>query len=271
MPRRLTYAPGTPCWIDCLTSNPAATDLFYRSLFGWRRTEEHGYGLLRPADDRDGALIGGIAGRPDIGPASWTCYLACDDLSLAVALAAAAGCRIVLPPVSVGAGSVAVAMDPSGGTFGFFKGAVDRGVVLVDEPGGLCGHLLLTPDPAGSAGFYHELYLVDPDGEDPADPDRVEYRAGGAPVALMVWADMPAPVWVPVFGAADRADLVNLAGRLGARTVPTRPGEPGSHAPIPGITVLVDPCGGVFAVRTAAADSAQDPESRLSLTRETAA
>ena len=35
MPRRTSYRAGVPCWIDCLSCDPTATQDFYRALFGW--------------------------------------------------------------------------------------------------------------------------------------------------------------------------------------------------------------------------------------------
>ncbi len=261
MPRRTSYAPGVPCWVDCLTPDPVVTGRFYAELFGWSQQAEvgmPGYALLRPAENTGPSVIGGLAKRPGGGPASWTSYLACSNLSLSVALAAAAGCRIVLPPIAVGSGSVAIATDPSGGTFGFFKGASDDGIVLVDEVGALSGHVLLTPDPRTSAAFYQGLEVAGspvgavetPRAADAHDQDRVQYLAGGRPAAQVVRARIPVPTWVPVFGAADLVDLVEDARRLGARPMPV---GPDGYVGIPGVSILLDPAGALFGVTTAIA------------------
>lgn len=269
MPRRTSYAPGVPCWVDCLTPDPVATTAFYAELFGWHRQAESqmpGYALLRPAENVGPSVIGGLAKSPGGGPASWTSYLACSNLSLSVALAAAAGCRIILPPVSVGSGSVAIATDPAGGTFGFFKGASDEGIVLVDEVGALSGHVLLAPDPRASAAFYQGLTAAEkpigapeagrtPDESD--DEDRVPYLAGGLRAAHVVRARIPVPTWVPVFGAADLVDVVECARRLGARPLPI---GPDGYVGVCGVTILVDPAGALFGVTTARVTAAARTE-----------
>ena len=35
MPAMTAYPPGTPCWVDLSTSDPAASAAFYTGLFGW--------------------------------------------------------------------------------------------------------------------------------------------------------------------------------------------------------------------------------------------
>ena len=35
MPVMREYPPGTPCWVDLSTSEPAASLAFYTGLFGW--------------------------------------------------------------------------------------------------------------------------------------------------------------------------------------------------------------------------------------------
>ena len=57
MPERKEYAPGTPNWVDCQTSEQAAAKQFYSGLFGWSYDDS-------PIDEANGvyysmAQIGG--------------------------------------------------------------------------------------------------------------------------------------------------------------------------------------------------------------------
>ncbi len=36
MPKRTSYAQGTPNWVDLQTTDPEAAKAFYSGLFGWR-------------------------------------------------------------------------------------------------------------------------------------------------------------------------------------------------------------------------------------------
>ena len=40
MPVRTEYAPGTPSWTDLASPDPAASQQFYGSLFGWDFDEQ---------------------------------------------------------------------------------------------------------------------------------------------------------------------------------------------------------------------------------------
>ena len=148
MPRRTSYRAGVPCWIDCLSCDPTATQDFYRALFGWTfdpgpnpAGPAGGYRLIRCR----GEIIGGF-GVLDAGrTGSWTTYLASKDLTATVAAVRMLGGRIVLPPTPVGRdGTLCLALDTTGTAVGFFCGAHADGVVLIDEPGAVVRHQLHT-------------------------------------------------------------------------------------------------------------------------------
>src|SRR5919107_1596304 len=70
MSERDGFPHGVPCWVECLTPDPAATGRFYAALFGWTL---EGPG---PMPDRDPAYYvarlrgrGGADGLPAGGPA----------------------------------------------------------------------------------------------------------------------------------------------------------------------------------------------------------
>jgi predicted enzyme related to lactoylglutathione lyase len=48
-----TYRPGVPYWAELTSDDPAAAQVFYRALLGWRFTH------VDPAD-ADGAVIGSL-------------------------------------------------------------------------------------------------------------------------------------------------------------------------------------------------------------------
>jgi len=216
MPRHTGYTPGTPCWIDHVGVDPTGAKEFYGAVLGWEfhREDTRGYHLIRSG----GEIVGGLGPSP-AGPrfgSSWTVYLAAPDLDATLACACDAGARTLLPAVPAGGnGRLALAADPLGAPFGLWEGARPEGVVLVDEPGALCGCVLRTPRPAESTTFYRGLF-----------------GTGNAAVES-VMAGGPAR-WVPRLGAADPADVQRRFLAAGAHLV-----EPG---------VLADPWGAVFAL-----------------------
>src|SRR5215213_8727391 len=63
---RTSYPPGVPCWIDLVQPDPAATEAFYRELFGWAYEVRTPEGVpLRYAYARlDGQVVAGVGGPP---------------------------------------------------------------------------------------------------------------------------------------------------------------------------------------------------------------
>src|SRR5690606_33377671 len=91
MPELDAVETGNPCWIDIMTSDPAATTAFYTELLGWEADEpsaEHG-GYINFTKDGSriaGAMASQEAGQPDV----WSVYIAVDDAAATVAAVEAA-------------------------------------------------------------------------------------------------------------------------------------------------------------------------------------
>ncbi|MEU4830512.1 VOC family protein [Streptosporangium sp. NPDC023615] len=239
MPRRLSYGPGTPCWVDHVTVDPTGAKRFYGDLFGWEFVKENGRGYhlitLR------GEIIGGLGPSP-MGPAfgsSWNVYLASKDLARTREEVGRLGGRVLVGPVPAGGdGRLCLAVDATGAAVGFWEGGRDEGVVLVDEPGALCAAELHTPAPDAAEEFYRNLY------------------GGTTPVIR----SSPRGAWVPFFGAgdpapdradrtdqADRADRTDRADRMDRVT---RAARAAGARPL-GDGLFADPLGAVFGLAAA--------------------
>jgi len=234
MPRRTSYRAGVPCWIDCLSGDPAGGRDFYEQLFGWTFDAGGDYRLIRLR----GEIIGGL-GVLDAGrPAFWSTYLASKDLAATVMAVRALGGRIVLPPTAAGRdGSLCLALDTSGAAVGFFHGAHADGAVLIDEPGAVIGHQLHTPCLTTAATFYGGLV----DGAIVPDGDRSRLVIDGRSHAELVQLDhgpAAAKGWVPIFGVADLASATTRATAAGGDPLP-------ADAPAP-VVLFRDPNGAVF-------------------------
>jgi predicted enzyme related to lactoylglutathione lyase len=59
------------------------------------------------------------------GAPFWNAYFATDDTDGAVAATEAAGGRVLMGPLDVPAGRIAVVMDPQGAAFSLFQGELD--------------------------------------------------------------------------------------------------------------------------------------------------
>src|ERR1700744_4193026 len=108
MGRRESYAPGTPCAVDLMTTDVAGAASFYDRVFGWRAEQlEHGYTAFRR---RDGALVAGAfaLGEEQVAAGArpaWTTYAAVADLDAAVTRVDGLGGAVLGAPFAIaGAG-----------------------------------------------------------------------------------------------------------------------------------------------------------------------
>ncbi|MEV7561523.1 VOC family protein [Streptomyces sp. NPDC089795] len=244
MPRRTSYQPGVPCWVDCITPDLTGAQRFYGDLFGWEFVDEGGdYRLVT----LDGELIGGLGTAPTgrWGGAAWNVYLATKDADRTRADVEDGGGTVVMGPVPAGEdGRLFLAVDPQGAPVGFWEGHHAQGVVLADEVGAVCGHDLVVPRADAAERFYGGLFGFRT-GRHPAGA-----ADGGGPVTLdlhgtaragLVEDPAARPGWIPYIGVDDLVTAEADALAAGARPM----GRPTESR-----TVLRDPWGAVFGMTT---------------------
>ena len=82
MSQPTSYAPGTPSWIDLMTTDPEGSRRFYAAVFGWDMdvgpAEFGGYTMARVQGDAVAGLNGEPA--PPGVPTAWTTYISTDDI-----------------------------------------------------------------------------------------------------------------------------------------------------------------------------------------------
>ena len=120
---RLTGVPGTLCWADLATPDQAASELFYRSLFGWElQPGEVHTGYLHIVNR--GEFIGGVppANAFEGTPPHWLAYFLVERLGPALEQLKQGGGTVVVPATDIAkTGRVAVVQDPQGAFFAFFE------------------------------------------------------------------------------------------------------------------------------------------------------
>lgn len=230
MGKRTEYAPGTFCWADLSTTDPAAARAFYGHLLGWRGEpggpEVGGYATMT----RDGAAVAGImgqqAGQREAGvPPSWLSYVSVEDADAAAARAVELGGSLVAPGFDVeGVGRMAVIADPQGAVLAVWQPGGMAGAEVVNELGTMTMNQLNTTDPAGARAFYRGLFGW---GFDKVAGDAVPFwsvtndgRLNGGLMALDPSAPAP-PHWLVYFTVEDLdgADALIVDGG-GAVVVP---------------------------------------------------
>ncbi len=250
--RDTPFAPGTPCWVDLLSSDVEKSTAFYGELFGWTATaapEEFG-GYVTFASD--GKKVAGMMGRtPDMGsdhPDVWSTYIATADIDATVAAAVAAGAQVYAPAMAVGdLGSMALLGDPAGGAFGVWQAGTHTGFERYNEPVAVTWDEYHSKNFEASADFYSKVFGWTM--ESMGDSDEFRYSTGsvnGESVAGMMDSSgfLPAEVpshWAVYFTVPDCDAAVAKAVEMGATVT-----QPAQDTPFGRMASLNDATGAPF-------------------------
>jgi predicted enzyme related to lactoylglutathione lyase len=124
---QLVNAPGALTLNQLNTSDPEAAKGFYSDLFGWEiellaETDQPYWGIRN-----QGALNGGMMDLPPGGeaPPHWLVYFATEDLDGTTRRIEEKGGGVVVAPMPVPAGRIAVVRDPQGAYFALWEGQLD--------------------------------------------------------------------------------------------------------------------------------------------------
>jgi len=254
MPKRESYASGTPNWVDLQAADQDAAKAFFAELLGWSYNDlpadETGDVVYAMAmvDGLEVAAIAALGDQADAGmPAHWNAYVSVDDIDATLIRVAPAGGTVLAPAFDVlDAGRMAVIQDPTGAILELWQPARHVGAALVDEPGAWSWTELITPDIPAAAAFYNAVFGWDTKQHDD-EPPYTEFTLSGASVAGALNPPMPGipPSWGVYFSVSDTDAIVTKAEALGA-SVRVEPTDipPGRFA------VLADPQGALFNVIT---------------------
>jgi uncharacterized protein len=117
----LTDTPGSVCWTELLTRDPATAERFYVDLFGWEAETTDDHGTRYTTFQVDGEPVAGMMAMPQEvpseAPASWGPYFSVVDCEVAERRAEALGGLVLRPTTDLGGQRFAVLADPAGATF----------------------------------------------------------------------------------------------------------------------------------------------------------
>jgi uncharacterized protein len=123
----LVNDPGAMCLNQLETTDLEAAQRFYGELFGWRAeragTDEVEYWGLYNGDTLNGTMLQRPPGAD--GPSHWLVYFTVQDADAAAERIGELGGEVLLAPLPIPAGRIAVARDPQGAVFALFEGEVD--------------------------------------------------------------------------------------------------------------------------------------------------
>jgi uncharacterized protein len=257
MPEVSEHAPGTPSWVDVASPDPDASARFYGGLFGWEAAETGpveetgGYRMLQ----RDGRNVAGLGPTQSDGqPAMWTTYVSTDDAEAVTAKVREAGGQVVMEPFDVlGAGRMAVFVDPGGAFISVWQPQTHHGADVVNEANSLCWNELATRDIDQAKAFYRAVFGWEGETNAYGDTSYTEWKLGGRSIGGMIqmneqWpADVP-PHWMVYFAVEDVDAAAKRVEELGGKIA-----VPPTDTPAGRFSVVNDPHGAVFSVITLAA------------------
>jgi len=249
------FRPGTPCWVDVSTKDPAGSRDFYAGLFGWSYridldpgSGHYTYALL---DDLPVAGLAGIPAEPG-QPLVWTLYLASTNIAHTAAAVVQQGGQVLYGPDEIpGQGSMLVGADPTGAPIGFWQPS-STWVFRARETGTLCWAELHTWEGDAADEFFARMFGY-----------RQEQFGDGVSLDYTTWSlgeqvrlarlkmgpEFPrdtAPHWMPYFAvdsdigtdaATSRAQ--ELGGRVCVDPYDTFLGR---------TALIADPCGALFSL-----------------------
>lgn len=257
MPQMSKHDPGTFCYAELATSDPAASGKFYTELFGWSRNDQDmgEYGIYTQYQ-LDGKVVAAQyklnAEQEAMNvPPNWGQYVTVNDADATTARAGELGGQVIMGPLDVmDYGRMSILSDPTGAVFCIWQPKSNIGVELREDPGTMCWNELMTPDTEKAKTFYGGLFGWEPQSEDMGEMGEYTlFNLGGGRQAAGMMAIKPemGPIpahWLVYFAVADPDAAHDKALALGGKSMvaPTDIPEVGRFA------VLADPVGAVFAI-----------------------
>lgn len=255
MGKRTGYEPGTFCWVELSTTDPAAAKSFYGDLFGWSAEDsEVPDGGIYTTLTLGGERVGALQQKPEQQealPPYWFNYISVASADDAAAAAKDAGGSVHMDPFDVmDAGRMTVVMDPTGAAFGVWEPKEHFGASLVNAPGAVSWNELATNDPAAAQEFYSAVFGWGFETVD-TGPDGVAYwtithegaaagQNGGLRELTEPEQGVP-PHWAAYFGVESTDDSLAKAEELGGRMV-----VPAMDVPAGRFAGVADPQGAIF-------------------------
>ncbi|WP_439102132.1 VOC family protein [Congregibacter sp.] len=251
---------GKFIWHDLISDDPAGTETFYGTLFGWEFRSLELLGASYWVISIEGKPIGGMVDQSGL-PAQrdisqWMSVLSVPDASEAVTIVREAGGQVLREPLSIGdRGTIAVFADAQGAHFATLTTVT--GDPLDDEvlppEGAFLWHELWTSDVPDAARFYAQLGDLDASAGD-GEADAIDYRLlrsgdvtrGG--IRSLPQSDMPS-LWMPYLRVETLARLEALLAAvptLGGEVLVSTVARPaGGH-----VAVIAGPSGAPIALQT---------------------
>ena len=245
------HAPGSFCWAELGTTDPAAATRFYGEIFKWEGMPAPGSYIMLRSNGNDAAGLYGLSQeeRQRGVPPHWMAYVAVENADETAARAAALGGKVVAGPFDVmDLGRMAVLQDPQQAFLSVWQAKSYAGSRAGDVNYRHCWSELATNDTSKAKAFYTSLFGWTTHEQDMGGMVYTTWLNQGAPAGGMLqiapeWGNVP-PNWMLYFSVPSCDDAAAKATVLGGRIcVPPRD--------IPGVgrfSVVSDPQGAAFSI-----------------------
>lgn len=255
MPKFEGPVSGAPCWVDLTVANMEGVKPFYNALFGWNFTdqgEQYGhYNIISVGDDVVGGAMQYVAefmGPNEIN--DWSIYFASNDAAATLKAVEDNLGATVSPAMQVGdQGTMAVATDSTGTSFGIWQPDVRRGFDKWGEHGFPGWFELHTRDFDTATAFYGKVLGAEVNAEDMGGEGRYStLNINGEPQAGILDAaqfmpDGASNFWAPYFIVDDTDAAIATANANGGSLLWGPEDSPYGRA-----AMLQDPSGASFFV-----------------------
>ncbi|AXK33413.1 VOC family protein [Streptomyces armeniacus] len=251
---RHQHTTGTPCWASLMVHGLPASREFYHGLFGWEY--RHGPQQLEPyvravVNGREVAGMGEMTSARAQPHIAWMPYMSTEDADTTAGLVRECGGTVAVGPLDVeNAGRLAIAADPTGGTFGIWQPGTHLGLGTSEAgaPGTPVWFELVTRETSSVGKFYPAVFGYEAEAVVSADFDYVTLHLDGRPVAGVhgVGRDLPrdrGPHWETYFAVEDTDAAARLVTELGGHVV-----RPPRDSPYGRLATVIDPEGAQFSV-----------------------
>ena len=250
-----SFIPGSVCWIDVSTVDPAGSRDFYAGLFGWTyqidghpRRGRYTTALL------DGRPVAGLAGIPVPAgqPVTWMLYLASANIEHTAEVLHQWGGRVLYGPTAVpGQGNMLIGADPTGAAIGFWQPA-KAWMFHTTDPGSLYWAELNTRNGTQADEFFANLFGYHQ--QQIGDGIDVDYTTWSRGAQMMLgrlqladdWSSDIAAHWMPHFAVDPQTGtdaavnrVLDLGGRVNIYPYDTELGR---------IALVADHSGAAFAL-----------------------
>ncbi|MEV4505523.1 VOC family protein [Streptomyces klenkii] len=262
-------AEGMPCWADAMFTDVEAAKDFYGDVLGWTFGEsasEFGDYTEAYADGKAvAAVVPPMPGQE--GHSAWNLYFASPDAAATAAKIRESGGELLMDPMTVGDfGTMVLARDPSGVTFGVWQAGTHEGFGKRGQAGAYCWAEVFTRDPGKTDAFFPAVFPYGVQrikGDADTDDEEVDFKlftlGGDAVLGRMVMGEEfppEVPPHIQVFFAVGDCDATVAKATERGGDLKFGPMD----SPFGRFAALTDPQGASFAVIDLSATTGKMPE-----------